>query len=95
MKNFLSSVCLSLLLGSPVLAAPLSGDPRQGQALHNKHCVACHDSGVYTRSNRRIQNVEGLTRQVDTCIKQIGLPLGSDQADHVVNFLNTTFYRFK
>lgn len=95
MKIILSSLLLSLLAGHSVQAAPLPGDPRQGQALHDKHCVACHDSGVYTRSNRRVQDIEKLTRQVNTCIKQIGLPLGNDQASHLVNYLNASFYKFK
>lgn len=95
MKAFLSTLFLSLFLSNSVQAVQLPGDARQGQALHAKHCVACHDSGVYTRSNRRVQNVEGLTRQVNTCVKQIGLPFDRTQVDHVVNHLNASYYRFK
>ncbi len=76
-------------------AALLPGDPARGQALHKQQCMSCHDTGVYTRNERRVKSVEGLIGQVNGCVRQIGLNLNRDQVNDLVNYLNESFYRFK
>lgn len=60
----------------------------------NTKCVGCHDSRVYTRSNRRVQNIDALTRQVKMCDSQLGTILFDDQVMDVVNYLNDNYYKF-
>jgi cytochrome c2 len=76
-------------------AALLPGDAAKGKALHDKQCVACHDSSVYTRPNRSVQSVEGLIGRVNGCVNQVGLKLNRDQINDLVNYLDRSFYKFK
>lgn len=83
------------LAASSVQAALLPGDAAPGKALHDKQCVACHDSSVYTRANRRVQSVEGLIGQVNGCVRQVGLKLDSNQINNLVKHLDESYYKFK
>ncbi len=85
---------LTLVAGS-VHAALLPGDAAKGKALHDKQCVACHDSSVYTRANRRINSPEALIGQVNNCVRQTGLKLDRGQINDLVNHLDESFYKFK
>lgn len=76
-------------------AALLPGDAAKGKALHDKQCVACHDSSMYTRANRRVKSPEGLIGQVNGCVRQIGLKLDRDQVNDLVKHLDESFYKFK
>lgn len=86
---------LLLLLATAAHAAPLPGDAARGKALHDKDCVACHDTGVYTRSDRHIQSLAALTEQVNGCSHRTGLKLGAAQIDDLVKYLDESFYKFK
>lgn len=76
-------------------AALLPGDTAQGKALHDKQCVACHDSSVYTRANRRVKSPEGLIGQVNNCVRQTDAKLDRDQINNLVKYLDESFYKFK
>jgi len=76
-------------------AALLPGDPANGKALHNKNCTACHDTTVYTRSNRRVRSVEALIGQVQGCVSQTGAKLDREQVNDIVRYLDESFYEFK
>jgi len=93
-KTALLLLSLTLAAGS-AQAALLPGDAAKGKALHDKQCVACHDSSVYTRANRRVQSPEGLIGQVNGCVRQVGLKLDRDQVNDLVKHLDDSFYKFK
>lgn len=93
MKTTMLAVSLSLLSGA-VNAALLPGDAAKGKALHDKHCVACHDNKVYTRSDRSVKTVEGLMGRVNGCVRQTGAKLDSKQIDDVIKYLDESFYKF-
>jgi hypothetical protein len=71
-----------ILLASSVFAA-LPGDSAEGKRLHDANCVGCHDSGVYTRKARSIQNVDA-KKQFSPTEKQ-----------NIVKYLNDQFYHFR
>lgn len=78
------------------LAMPLAvtaADLKAGQSLHDAHCMKCHDSGVYTRNDRRITSLEGLRKQVARCELSLGLTWFDDQRENVVQYLNSTYYK--
>lgn len=75
-------------------SAPLPGNTASGKHLHAKHCVACHDSRVYTRAQRTVKSVEGLMGRVRLCNRQLGARLERDQLNDLVKYLNDTYYRF-
>jgi|WetSurMetagenome_2_1015567.scaffolds.fasta_scaffold576433_2 mono/diheme cytochrome c family protein len=94
--NNATLLLLSLtLVASSAQAALLPGDAAKGKAVYDKTCVACHDTSVYTRANRRIQSVEGLIGQVNGCVRQTGAKLDRDQINDVVKYLDESFYKFK
>jgi hypothetical protein len=93
-KTTLLLISLTLGAGS-AQAALLPGDAAKGKALHDKQCVACHDSSMYTRANRRVKSPEGLIGQVNGCVRQIGLKLDRDQVNDLVKHLDESFYKFK
>jgi len=86
----------ALTLGATgALAALLPGDAAKGKAIHDKQCVACHDSSVYTRANRRVNSPEALIGQVNGCVRQTGAKLDRNQINDLVNYLDESFYKFK
>ena len=85
----------TLLLTTSAHAAMLPGDAKNGKALHDKQCTACHDTGVYTRADRKMKNVEAMIGKVQGCIRQTGANLDAGQANDVIKYLDESFYKFK
>lgn len=83
-----------LLLGMTLPFAAGAADLKAGQALHDAHCMKCHDSSVYTREDRRVTSLEGLRKQVARCELSLGLTWFDDQRENVVQYLNSTYYKF-
>lgn len=75
--------------------AATAADLKAGQALHDAHCMKCHDSGVYTREDRRIASLDGLRKQVARCELSLGLTWFDDQRENVVQYLNNAYYKFQ
>ena len=73
----------------------LLGDAKQGEALHNKSCVACHTSSVYTRPDRTVKTIGGLVGRVNGCNAQLSLDLPKDKIDDLVKYLNDRYYKFE
>lgn len=87
-----------LLLGHTVQAA----NPVHGKDLHDANCLSCHSSlmggnpnQIYTRSDRRVNSINGLRNQVTRCKTTVGVPWPEDQIDDVVEYLNSNFYQIK
>jgi mono/diheme cytochrome c family protein len=94
MNRFFSATLLSgLLLAAtlPVAAA----DAAKGKQLHDANCVRCHDSGVYTRVDRRIQSMESLHAQVARCEMTLDLQWFDEDRENVAEYLNDAFYKFQ
>ena len=66
-----------------------------GDKLHQNNCTGCHDSNVYTRSNKRVNSLPRLGTQVRFCRDNLGLTWFDDQVDDVIHYLNTSYYKFK
>jgi cytochrome c len=69
------------------------GDPVKGKELHNRDCVACHDSSVYTRPNR-IKSLSGLEQQVQMCSNMLNKGYDEDAQANIVKYLNDSYYKF-
>ena len=87
---------LALALPVGVAAADDSthGNAERGARLHAMHCVSCHDDGVYTRADRRVQSLDGLVRQVRACNRNLDAGLSSGEVDDLIAYLNQRYYRF-
>jgi len=79
-----------LATGSYTLA-----DAERGQQLHDEHCMKCHDSGVYTRENRRVADQAALVKQVKRCELNLGLRWFDSDINDVVQYLDQSYYKFK
>ena len=100
MKTSLSSLVVMALLLIAYGTAD-AADQARGKALHEKHCLACHNSltggkpnSLYMRTDRRVTSLEGLKRQVRRCEVSLGLRWFDEDIEAVTGFLNKEFYRF-
>ena len=73
----------------------LPGNTDRGEKLHQGNCTGCHDTGVYTRTNRGIRSIGGLQQRVDMCNTQLKRNLSDAERSDVVKYLNERFYRFQ
>ncbi|MFV1997980.1 MAG: hypothetical protein ACC641_08195 [Acidiferrobacterales bacterium] len=88
---------LVFLFAFPIQASAesiLFGDYEKGNKLHKNGCTTCHDSSVYTRSDRKINTINGLEGQVERCSNSLRTNYTSDQNGDIVKFLNDDYYKF-
>lgn len=92
----LVSLTVLALAANPLQAAPFDkGDPVKGQALHAKHCTACHGSEVYTRKDRKTKTAAQLAGRISGCNANTGAGWFPEEELHVAAYLNQNFYKFK
>jgi hypothetical protein len=81
----------------------LANDIQNGKKLHNEKCYQCHaeKSGlgngdvIYTRSDRKVHNLNKLKGMVNTCNTQLRLDLFPEDEADIISHLNYEFYKFK
>ena len=78
-----------------------NADINNGKELHDSNCTSCHismqggdGSGIYTRENNRIETYPALIKQVNRCRDSLGVQWPENHVNDVVEYLNTTFYKF-
>jgi len=87
------TICVLCLLAASA-ATPALAEPFNAQAFHEASCTACHDSGVYTRENRRVDSMTRLESQVRMCDANLKTGLFDDDIAALVEHLNTAYYKF-
>jgi hypothetical protein len=70
-------------------------DVNQGKSLQQANCMRCHDDGIYTREERRVTTLDALRQQVQRCETNLDLQWFPEDVDAVIDYLNTSFYKFK
>ena len=65
-----------------------------GKAIHDKNCISCHDSSVYTRLERRMNHYPELLAQVRRCDANLSTRLFDEEIQQVALYLNQTYYQF-
>ncbi len=85
-----------------LLSVTAQANEQRGKDLHDANCQSCHTSlmsgnpdQIYTRSDRRVNSIEGLKNQVTRCKTTVGVAWPEDQIDDVVEYLNNSFYHIK
>lgn len=89
----------ALGLSSGALAA---ADVAEGKKLvAEKKCEICHNNktlgdakAVYLRKDRKVTSIEKLKAQVAMCNSQLNLGLFPEDEEHIVAFLDETYYKF-
>ncbi len=85
----LSALCLVLAL--PTLA---SADEEDTAELYQFNCTSCHGAEVYTRTDRKVDSLDALERQVRRCELALGLKWFDEEIASMANYLNTHYYKF-
>jgi mono/diheme cytochrome c family protein len=70
-------------------------DVNHGKSLQQDNCMSCHDDGMYTREERRVTTLDALRQQVQRCETNLNLQWFPEDVDAVIEYLNTSFYKFK
>ncbi len=92
---------LVLAVIAPQVAVP-APDAAEGRKLvDEKKCETCHHnktlgdaSAIYLRKDRRVTSLEKLKAQVARCNSELSLQLFPEDEEHIVAFLDQTYYRF-
>ena len=96
MFKLLTLLSSLLFASSFAYAIPFAkGDPKAGKALHDKTCVACHDSKKYTRADRKVKTAAQLAGRVSGCNANTGAGWFPEDELNVSAYLNQQFYKFK
>ena len=77
-----------------MLVANASGADFDAASYHEAQCTRCHDTGVYTRDNRRVRSYPMLEAQVARCDANLATKLFPDDLELLVEHLNTQYYMF-
>ena len=91
---FVVAIVVSMPLAGRAAPAAPEGNSAEGQRLHAAKCVACHDSKVYTRAERRVRSLDALRQQIDACGHMAKIELSEADQKNLVKYLNEQFYRF-
>ena len=93
---------LSLLSSCMLISLSVNADIKNGKELHDSNCTSCHismqggdGSGIYTREHKRIESYPALIKQVKRCRDSLGVPWPEEHVNEVVEYLNSTFYKYK
>ncbi|HRJ53824.1 MAG TPA: hypothetical protein PLE99_13740 [Candidatus Thiothrix moscowensis] len=71
-----------------------AADGHPGKVVHDANCISCHDSGVYTRADHKMKDFTMLSGQVRRCDANLGNRLSDDEITNVIDYLNSTYYKF-
>ncbi len=78
-----------------MLAGTLNAAAFDAASYHEAQCTRCHDSGVYTRSDRRINSYPALEAQVARCDANLATKLFPEDLSQLVEHLNSSYYKFE
>jgi len=78
-----------LIFGGMALA-----DGFDAEAYHGSNCTRCHDTGVYTREDRKMSSYPMLKSRVAGCDAKFGEKLPSEGLSGLVDYLNDDYYKF-
>jgi len=75
--------------------AAVAIDINNGKSLQQENCMGCHDDGVYSREDRRVTSSDALRAQVQRCETNLNLQWFPEDVDAVIEYLNSSFYKFQ
>jgi len=88
MKQLILPALICLLASAPAAA-------NNAEALVAAKCTSCHGDEIYTRANRRVQNLHQLEKQLYRCTHATGIDWDNKTVSSVMNYLNSRYYKFK
>jgi hypothetical protein len=70
-------------------------DSADGSFLHDANCLGCHDTGIYTRKDRRIRSLDALKGQLANCSHMANQQFSAIEMQNIIKYLNDQFYQFR
>ena len=85
-----------LLIGGTLTGAQAQPveNPGRGQLLYATHCIACHNTQVHWRANKRATDWASLRDWVRRWQAVQGLGWSEDDISDVARYLNLLYYRY-
>ncbi len=93
MKRILG-VLVSMLLMPTAYAASLPGDSANGKRLYDANCTGCHDTSVFSRTDRVVQSLDALREQLVSCSHMANSEFSASEMQDLLKYLNNEFYDF-
>jgi len=90
-----AGACVGAFIATTGPAHAQYGDSGRGRLLYENHCQACHTPRVHARANRIPLKLDELRQIVDGWQRQEKLNWTSDDVADVVEYLNSTIYRYQ
>lgn len=89
------SFAIFLLLGNTYASEEVDGIKQiNGEELHEKSCLKCHDDNVYTRKDRTVTSYQKLEFRVNRCSEPAKADWNDDEINAVTDYLNDRYYKF-
>ena len=84
-----------LILSSLLISTASANDTALGQRLFaSSKCLECHSAEVFTRPDRKVKNWQQLEQKVRQCDANLSTNWFDDEIQAVVQYLNSTYYKF-
>ena len=90
MKGILCVSLLILLMPSVACAAALPGDSAEGKRLHDANCMGCHDTGIYTRKDRR-SVLDALQKRLGDCSHIAKKEFSAIETQNIIKYRTISF----
>lgn len=91
---------LAAFVGTSALAGPSAAEGRR--LVEENKCETCHHNktlgqakAIYLRKDRRVTSLEKLKVRVAACNTELDIGLFPEDEEHIVAFLNDTYYGFR
>jgi mono/diheme cytochrome c family protein len=66
----------------------------RGQLLYENHCTGCHESVVFVREHRTVEDMQQLRSTVRRWAEEAGTSWGREEIEDVVQHLDRSYYHF-
>ena len=83
-----------LLFSIGLSSISIAIDSEEGKDLYEEDCTKCHDSSIFTRKDRNVNNLKALKIQVHQCITSQGYSWFDEDEENVTAYLSESFYKF-
>lgn len=80
---------------TPAQQAKFNLQGHMGKRLHDANCISCHDTGIYTREDRKMRDFRQLAAQVERCNANLASPLPAADLVQIADYLNQAYYKFQ
>ena len=90
----MSSISRFTAAALTLLAANALAEGFDAETYHGSNCTRCHDTGVYTREDRKISSYPMLESRVRACDANFGEKLPPEGLSSLIDHLNNSYYKF-